>query len=140
MMINRITRKLILGLPTEGITWYDWWIGSIVSIAGSAIFIEGTDTSYRLHDGNLVGLPRRITRLKRIVTKGRRDRLSQSLNLLNFSRTHGYLSAANEIQIWINGHTGRLASRLSFAFSDKRRRKRLFEDLIRRVFTIRGLD
>ena len=140
MMINRLTRKTILGLPTEGITWYDWWIGSIVSIAGTAIFIEGTDTNYRLHDGNLVGIPKANARAKRLVTKGGRDRLSQSLNLQNFSLTHGHLSEANEIQKWINGHSGKFASRLLFALTDKRRRKRMLEDILRRMFAIRGLN
>jgi rhamnosyltransferase len=140
MMINRLTRKLILGLSTEGISWYDWWIGSIVSIAGKTIFVEGTDTNYRLHDSNLVGIPKGMVRLKRLVTNDRRNRLSQSLNLLNFSQTHGHQSASNEIQKWINGHTGKFASRLLFALSDKRRRKRMLEDLVRRVFAIRGLD
>lgn len=140
MMMNRLTRKLILGLDPEGIAWYDWWIASIVSIAGTTVFIEGTDTRYRLHDGNLIGIPKGISRLKRLVTKGRRDRLSQSQNLLNFSQEHGYLSAAKEIQEWIEGHTSRFAFRLLFALSDKRRRKRLLEDLARRVLAIRGLD
>lgn len=140
MMINRITRQLILGLSTEGIAWYDWWIGSIVSIAGKTIFVEGTDTNYRLHDGNLLGIPKGMVRLKRLVAKGRRDRLSQSLNLLNFSQIHGHQSASNEIQKWINGHTGKFASRLLFALSDKRRRKSMLEDLTRRIFAIRGLD
>ena len=140
MMINRLTRKTILGLPTQGITWYDWWIGSIVSIAGTTIFIEGTDTNYRLHDGNLVGIPKGMARLKRLATKGRSERLSQSLNLLNFSQAHGHQSAASEIQKWINGHTGKFVSRLHFALSDSRRRKRILDDLARRVFAIRGLD
>ena len=140
MMINKLTRKTILGLPTEGIAWYDWWIGSIVSIAGTTIFIEGTDTNYRLHDRNLVGIPKMMARAKRLVTKGRTDRLSQSQNLQNFSLTHGYLSEANEIQKWINGHTGKFTSRLHFAVTDKRRRKRMLEDVIRRLFAIRGLD
>ena len=140
MMINRLTRKLILGLPTEGITWYDWWIGSIVSIAGTTIFIEGTDTNYRLHDRNLVGIPKAMARAKRLVTKGGTERLTQSLNLQNFSLTHGHLSEVNEIQIWINGHTDKFASRLLFAVTDKRRRKRMLEDVIRRLFAIRGLD
>ena len=140
MMINRLTRKLILGLPTEGITWYDWWIGSIVSITGTTIFIEGTDTNYRLHDGNLVGIPKGIARLKRLVRSGRRGRLSQARNLLEFAQSFGHFSAADEIQDWINGHTGSFASRLKFALLDKRRRKRFVEDLIRRMFAIRGLD
>jgi rhamnosyltransferase len=140
MMINRLTRKTILGLPTQGITWYDWWIGTIVSIAGTTIFIEGTDTNYRLHDGNLVGIPKAKARAKRLIAKGGRDRLSQSLNLQNYSLTHGHLSEANEIQKWINGHTGKFASRLLFALTDKRRRKRMLEDIIRRLFAIRGLN
>lgn len=140
IMINRLTRKLILGLPTEGIEWYDWWIGSIVSIAGTTICVEGTDTNYRLHDGNLIGIPKGMARLKRMATKGRSERLSQSLNLLNFSQAHGHQLAAKEIQKWINGHTGKFVSRLHFAISDRRRRKRILEDLARRVFAIRGLD
>jgi hypothetical protein len=140
MMINRLTRKLILGLPTEGITWYDWWIGSIVSIAGTTIFIEGTDTNYRLHDGNLVGIPKGVARIKRLLNKGSRDRLSQSINLQKFSQTHGHLQAANEIQNWIKGHTDKFASRLLFALTDKRRRKRMLEDLTRRLLSIRGLN
>lgn len=140
MMINGPARKIVLSLPAEGIAWYDWWIGSIVSIAGTTIYIEGTDTNYRLHDGNLVGIPKGMARLNRLATKGRGERLSQSLNLLNFCQAHGHQLAANEIQKWINGHTGKFVSRLHFALSDRRRRKRILEDLARRVFTIRGLD
>lgn len=140
MMINSLTRKFILGLPTEGIAWYDWWIGSLVSIAGTTLFIEGTDTNYRLHDGNLVGIPKGVVRIKRLVNKGSRDRLSQSINLQNFSQAHGHLQAANEIQNWINGHADKFASRLLFALTDKRRRKRMLEDLIRRLLSIRGLN
>jgi len=139
-MINGPSRRLVLSLPTEGIAWYDWWIGTIVSIAGSASFIVGTDTIYRLHPGNLIGIPNGISRLKRLVRSGRSGSLSQARNLLQFSETFGYISATKEIKDWINGHTGSFASRLKFALLDKRRRKRIVEDLIRRIIAIRGLD
>lgn len=139
MMINRPTRDLVLSLSPEGIAWYDWWIGSIVSIVGSAHFVEGTDTTYRLHGGNLIGIPTKFSRLKKLITTSREDRLSQSRNLLSFARTYGHLSAAEVIQNWINGHTGNVASRLKFAFFDRRRRKRVFEDVVRRVFAIQGM-
>ncbi len=140
MMINGSARKLVLDLGTEGIIWYDWWIGSIVSIAGFPIFVDGTDTSYRLHEGNLVGIPRGLVRLKRLMTSNRQGRLSQSRNLLSFSEAYGYSSAVKEIQNWIEGHSGSVSSRLSFALFDARRRKRMSEDLVRRIFGIRGLD
>jgi hypothetical protein len=136
MMINGPTRKLVLNLSAEGIAWYDWWIGSIVSITGFAVFVEGTDTNYRLHKSNLIGIPKGMVRFKRLISSNKEERLAQSRNLLNFSKTHGYLAAANEIQNWIDGHSGNFSTRLIFVLLDGKRRKRLSEDLIRRIFAL----
>ena len=137
MMINCRARDLILELPTGGINWYDWWIGCIISIAGKAVFVDGFDTVYRLHGGNLVGIPSGLNRVKRVLNTSPQTKLLQSGNLLNFAREYGYESAAREIEIWINGHSGSISNRLKFALTDDRRRKRMLDEIARRFLAIR---
>ncbi len=140
MMINSSARSLILGLSAEGITWYDWWIGCIISISGVAVFVDGFDTIYRLHRGNLIGIPNSLDRIKRVLSVRPQTRLLQSRNLLDFAKKHGFESAAREIEIWINGHSGRIPYRLKFAFTDERRRKHMLDDIARRLLAIRGYN
>ena len=139
MMLNNSARKLILGVSPVGIAWYDWWIGSIVSIAGTVVHIEGVDTVYRIHSNNLIGIPNKFNLVSRLKRFKNNMGFIQSINLTKFANRFGDENSEKEIQIWVNGHSGALFKRLKFSIFDKKRRKNVFEDVFRRIKSIRGL-
>jgi rhamnosyltransferase len=139
MMLNNSARKLILGVPPVGIAWYDWWIGSIVSIAGTVVHIEGVDTVYRIHSNNLIGIPNKFNLVSRLKRFKNNMGFIQSINLTKFANRFGDENSEKEIQIWVSGHSGALCGRLKFSIFDKKRRKNIFEDIFRRIKSIRGI-
>jgi rhamnosyltransferase len=140
VMLNNAARKLILEVSPDGIAWYDWWIGSIISIAGIVVLVDGVDTVYRIHSNNLIGIPNKFDLIIRLKRYKNNMGFIQSLNLTKFANSFGDEKSKKEIQIWINGHSGALRERLKFSIFDKKRRKNIFEDIFRRIKSIRGLN
>jgi hypothetical protein len=139
-MLNNAARKLILEVSPEGIAWYDWWIGSVISIAGIVVHVEGVDTVYRIHSNNLIGIPSKFNLINRLKQYRNNIGFIQSLNLTKFANSFGDENSKKEIQIWVNGHSGALCERLKFSIFDKKRRKNIIEDIFRRIKSIRGLN
>jgi hypothetical protein len=136
MVLNINAREIILSANPEGISWYDWWIASIVAIKGKLLLIEGTDTYYRIHGDNLVGVQTLKKRVKRFINHEHGKNLSQAQNLLNFASDQQEQSAVAEIENWIKGHTGSGPARAKFALTDKKRRLRKTDDFMRRILDL----
>jgi len=140
MVLNRSAKNLILSVSPVGIAWYDWWIGSIVSISGTVIHVKGVDTVYRIHSRNLIGIPNKFNLVMRLMRHKNNKGFSQSQNLLKFAQNYGYQDSEKEIQTWVNGHSGALRDRFKFLIFDKKRRKNIFEDFLRRLSSILSLN
>lgn len=140
MVLNRSAKNLILSVSPVGIAWYDWWIGSIISISGTVIHMKGVDTVYRIHSSNLIGIPSKFNLIMRLMRHKNNNSFSQSQNLLKFAQSYGYQDSEKEIQIWVNGHSGALRDQIKFLIFDKKRRKNIFEDFLRRLSSIRSLN
>ncbi len=136
MVLTNSARRLVLRANSADIAWYDWWIGCLVSISGYPIHVSNGDTLYRVHENNVVGIPKGHIRIKNYFSKNYIKSLSQAENLLNFCRTNDYSNEYEQIRRWIDGCSGSFASRVAFAITDIRRRKSLLEETGRRISII----
>ena len=136
MVLNVHARELVLSADPLGISWYDWWIATVVAIKGKLVLIDGTDTFYRIHEDNLVGVQTLKKRLNRVINRDSGKNLSQAQNLLKFAKDNLELGAEKEIDRWIRGHTGSLMTRVKFALTDRKRRLRTADDFLRRILDL----
>jgi len=136
MLLNKKARELVLSADSNEISWYDWWIASIVAIKGELVLIEGIDTFYRIHEDNLTGLPTFKKRLYRFLSSDSKRNLAQARNLSIFANRNQQPDAFIEIEKWIQGHSGSKIRRVKFALTDRKRRLRIPDDLLRRVLNL----
>ena len=67
MMINSAARETILSSLPEGIIWHDWWIGLVMCLTGRLYLSTETEVLYRIHEGNVIGLPKFSKRLRNFL-------------------------------------------------------------------------
>lgn len=136
MVINSKAQRLMNAMPQKYVLAHDWWAALVVSLAGEIRFNNNTDTMYRIHEGNLIGDPSSLERLVNIFKQKSGMRTKQFLEILNSIdlkeiKSDNQLGAAQDY--WNNILKG---SRLKIGVSDKKRRIKISEDIIRRITLI----
>lgn len=133
LVINREARNLIRSENNQSVIWHDWWIGLVISSIGKLIYVSGTDTLYRIHAENAIGLPNFIERLKISLKRKSGTLTNQHKLLLNSYARHMRKNDLNAIQDWLNAWDRGFFGRLESAIMDQRRRKYLIDDILRRL-------
>ena len=135
LMINGAARRIIVSELPQKILWHDWWIALAISLAGKIYFSEDTDTLYRLHDANLVGIPSFSRKIRNNLSR----RPGVASNQINeaIARFNVQNMVNNEqLKAIQNLISKRRFIRLKAAFVDRKRRSNLAEDLLRRILVV----
>jgi rhamnosyltransferase len=136
IVVNSKAQRLMNAMPQKHVLAHDWWAALVVSIAGEIRFNNNTDTVYRIHEGNLIGDPSSLERLFNIFKQKPGMRTKQCLEILNSIdlneiKSNSQLGSAQDY--WGNIFKG---YRLKIVVSDKKRRIKRIEDIIRRITLI----
>ena len=136
LVINQNARDLIRSEKNQSVIWHDWWIGLVLSSIGKLIYVPGTDTLYRIHVENTIGLPSFTERLKRSFKRNPGTLLNQHKLFLDSYSQHMRERDLRALQDWINAWDRGFLGRLLSAISDQRRRKSFLDDVFRRIIGI----
>ena len=133
LVINRKARDLICSEKNQSVIWHDWWIGLILSSVGRLIHVPGTDTLYRIHQENAIGLPNFKERVKRSFERQPGTLLNQHKLLLDSYSSHMRENDLKVLQNWIRKWDRGFLGRTISAATDQKRRKFLVDDILRRT-------
>jgi glycosyltransferase involved in cell wall biosynthesis len=136
LVINRRARDLICSENNQHVVWHDWWIGLILSSIGKLILVSGTDTLYRLHQENAIGIPDFKVRVKRSFARKPGTIVNQHKLFFDSYSHHIRERDLEALQDWITAWDRGLLGRLLAAISDQKRRKSLTDDVFRRIIGV----
>lgn len=135
MTLNKAAREVILkNIPSE-IIWHDWWAALVISLTGEIFFSEDTDTLYRLHDSNAIGIPTKMRKVTRYIC--RKPGLV-SYQIQNALSLYGHMAPLDDnelLQIKRITSPNRV-DRFVGAIKDVKRRQKAHEDLMRRILLV----
>jgi hypothetical protein len=135
MTMNAAAREVILeNLPDE-IIWHDWWAALVISLTGKIFFSKDTDTLYRLHDNNAIGIPTKMRRVTRFICRKPGLVSYQIQSALNLFGHRVQLEEKELFQIKRIISPNRV-DRFVGALKDVKRRPKAYEDLIRRILLV----
>jgi glycosyltransferase involved in cell wall biosynthesis len=132
LMINSAARERILSSIPEGIIWHDWWIGLVISLTGKIFYTEQTEVLYRIHGGNLIGLPNFFQRIIIFLNRPT-GQISYQINevvsrfgTLNSNDPKGF-------QRILNSCSPNWRTRFLSNLTDVKRRQTVTDDFLRRL-------
>jgi hypothetical protein len=132
MMINGHAREIILQSLPNKIIWHDWWIAVVMSLVGKISFSEETLVLYRIHSNNTIGIPSILKRIRNIWRRPQgllSYQIDEAIKLYSTSSN----SNANELlRIQTIANPDRFL-RFRSLVTDKRRRKSVADDVLRRI-------
>lgn len=132
MVLNKKLVRTILESPVERMIWHDWWTILIASAYGVIVKNVEPLTKYRLHERNLVGIPGIRRRLINFIHRKKGTSLNMGLALLTMADELGVLPP-QELIHWIKIYEKRGFNRILGTLFSPRKRKKILDDLIRRV-------
>lgn len=136
MVLNFRAVELLKSRGHLGAVMHDWWTALVVAGTGHLIFVPGTDTHYRLHDNNTIGIPNMLQRITRALSRQEATLITQAKNLHS---EFGDLMLPLQLEMvndWLLRFDSSWLCRIRWAFMDKKRRSSLLEDLFRRILAI----
>jgi glycosyltransferase involved in cell wall biosynthesis len=136
LVINQKARDLICSVKNQSVIWHDWWIGLVLSSVGKLIYVPGTDTLYRIHQENVIGLPGFKERVKRSFERHPGALLNQHKLFLDSYSTHMRENDSKVLQNWIRNWDRCFLGRLLSAVTDRKRKKSIVDDVSRRIIGV----
>ncbi len=132
MMINRAARDVIVRHIPEDVIWHDWWIALVVSLTGRIHFSSNAEVLYRLHSKNHTGMPTTRERIRGAFNRDPGVASRQIRTCLDYYGNREYTSS-KEIKLINNLISPSQAIRLVASLRDHKRRRKITEDILRRV-------
>jgi glycosyltransferase involved in cell wall biosynthesis len=133
--LNSAAREVILeNLPLE-IIWHDWWAALVISLTGKIYFSDATDTLYRIHSNNTIGIPSKGGKVVRYIT---RKPGVITYQIQNAIKLHGQLLELDKGNLTQLRRLTSSSRRIRFkgALMDRQRRVNLYEDITRRILLV----
>ncbi len=135
MTLNSAAREVILkNLPRE-IIWHDWWVALVISLTGKIYFSGVTDTLYRIHSNNTIGIPSKGGKIVRYMTRKPGVITYQIQNAMKLHGQSLEIDKRNLMQLRRLTSSSRKI-RFKGALLDRQRRVNLYEDLMRRILLV----
>jgi rhamnosyltransferase len=140
-MINAKAKAQLNSMPQEHVVSHDWWAALVISLTGEILFNLNTDTLYRIHDTNSIGIPGNLSRIRNSISRSNGYHSRQFLEVLNF------LSSQNNTKIeeveFLRDYWNQISNRNTFkrlcvALTDSNNRISGLEDIWRRLRLIFG--
>jgi len=135
LVINKKARDALVSARPDYVRWHDWWIGLVLVSVGKLFLIPGVDTQYRIHEGNTIGQPSFVNRLKNSFTKNPGILLKQAKDLRDFFGSAMKEDEYSELVTWINRWDKNIFGRFLAGLIDQKRRRTHLSDLGRRFFS-----
>jgi rhamnosyltransferase len=136
LVINRTARNAIIGSGHLSVKWHDWWIGLILTSIGHLKFVPGTDTLYRIHETNTIGLPNFWKRIHLALSREPGILVAQGKDLMRLFGLQMKEQDSKELTNWINKWDRNFQGRILSALSDSFRRKTFTSEIGRRLLSI----
>jgi glycosyltransferase involved in cell wall biosynthesis len=135
ILLNSKAQQLLNSMPQNFVLAHDWWAAQVISLYGKIFFNESVDTQYRIHSANDVGLPGNAERSKRVLLRKSGVKSQQALEILSFEISSSAIGSKNidlMRRYWQQIYSGGFFARLKIALMDKKARKSIFEEILRR--------
>ena len=133
LVINKKARDLIRSKNTPSVIWHDWWIGLVLSSVGRLMFVPGTDTLYRIHSQNTIGLPGFRTQIRNFFFRPAGLLVKEHKLLFSTYSLEMRKNDVEDLKNWIKRWDRNFLGRIVSAATDQRRRKSLAADLLRKL-------
>jgi glycosyltransferase involved in cell wall biosynthesis len=139
ILLNSKAQQLLNWMPQNYVLAHDWWAAQVISLYGKIFLNEKTDTHYRIHSANDVGLPSNVVRSKRVLSRKSGVYSRQALEILSFESS-SLAAGSKNIELthryWQQIYSGGFFARLKIALTDKKARESRFEDMLRRLILV----
>lgn len=133
MVLNKRAAQLLINFDMSDVIWHDWWVGLVISNFGISLYIEGTDTYYRIHNANAIGVPNIRKRLRNYFARPPGIQYRQNIALLRMFLHFERFDEAGQVKIWLRNYSHSRAMRLFYSFQEPFRRSKLLEEILRRI-------
>jgi glycosyltransferase involved in cell wall biosynthesis len=133
LMINGAAAQRITASNYSDAIMHDWWISLYLSALDSLYFFNEPLLKYRLHDGNLVGIPNNRERIRMYLF--RKSGLLSAQNSSFFEQFSSEMPFENTLKLkfWLKNYTSGTFTRFKSIFQDHRRSHSLRRDFLRRL-------
>lgn len=141
IVINRISRELLMKEIPKIVQMHDWWMYLVVSAFGNVVYDVEPRILYRQHSSNVIGykksaIARWLARIQRFLKSGRLCLVTEQAN--EFRRIYGSLLPEEKkvvLDRFIDGRKS-LVGRLQYALSGDAYRQSMVDDIILRLLII----
>lgn len=141
IVINRISRELLMKEIPKIVRMHDWWMYLVVSAFGNVVYDVEPRILYRQHSSNVIGykksaIARWLARIQRFLKSGRLCLVTEQAN--EFRRIYGSLLPEEKkvvLDRFIDGRKS-LVGRLQYALSGDAYRQSMVDDIILRLLII----
>ena len=132
IMINSAAREVVLKSLTKEVVWHEWWIALVISLTGRIYCSEKTELLYRIHEGNVIGIPNASKRLGNFLYRPSGQVSNQINAVLDWYEKLGTLESGG-FKKMRNLSSPKRSQRFLSNLFDAKRKQGVLEDILRRI-------
>ncbi len=134
LMINKSAAQRIKASDYSDAIMHDWWISLYLSALGNLYFFDEPLLRYRVHQGNLIGIPKKLKKLKIYLLREVGVLSNQNASFHKQFDSEVSIENSFRLKFWLKNYTSGRFNRIKSIFLDTRRSQSLDREILRRLF------